>query len=64
MYLRSQQSSLDLIDVGVCRVQFVKINLVELIVELLSKLPRQVVMAESNSHTLRAFCHVLNPFER
>lgn len=38
-------SRLDLWDVGVCCVQRVEVHFVELIVELLSKLPGQIVMA-------------------
>lgn len=44
-YLSSQSPLLDLGDVGVCGLQRVKIHLVELVVELLPKLPGQVVVA-------------------
>lgn len=47
LYLSSQPSLLDLGDVGVCGGKCVKIHFVELIVELLSELPRQVVMTET-----------------
>lgn len=45
-YLSSQSPCLDLGDVGVCGLQLVEIHLVELVVELLPKLPGQVVVAE------------------
>lgn len=45
-YLSSQSPFLDLGDVGVCGRQRVEIHLVELVVELLPKLPGQVVVAE------------------
>lgn len=48
-YLSSQSPFFDLGDVGVCRVQLVKVHLVELVVELLAKLPGQVVVAENSS---------------
>lgn len=55
-YLSSQMSLLDLRDVGVCCIKGVKIHFVELIVELLSKLPRQVIMAE-RSESKRSHVH-------
>lgn len=48
-YLSSQPPFPDLGDVGVCRVQLVKIHLVELVIELLPQLPGQVVVAESRN---------------
>lgn len=48
-YLSSQSPFFDLGDVGVCRVQLVKIHLVELVVELLQKLPGQVVVAANRN---------------
>lgn len=48
-YLSSQPPISDLGDVGVCCGQLVKIHLVELVVELLAKLPGQVVVAENRS---------------
>lgn len=45
-YLSSQSPFLHLGDVGVGGLQRVKIHLVELVVELLPKLPGQVVVAE------------------
>ena len=45
MYLCAKPPLLDLWDVGVCCCQSVKIHFVELVVELFSKLPRQVIMA-------------------
>lgn len=51
-YLSSQSSFFDLGDVGVCRVQLVKIHRVELVVEPLPKLPGQVVVA-GNSKAMK-----------
>lgn len=48
-YLSSQSPFFDLGDVGVCRVQLVKIHLAELVVELLQKLPGQVVVAANRN---------------
>lgn len=48
-YLTSQSPFFDLGDVGVRRVQLVKIHLVELVVELLQELPGQVVVAENRN---------------
>lgn len=45
-YLSSQSPFLHLGDVGVGGIQSVKIHLIELVVELLPKLPGQVVVAE------------------
>lgn len=44
-YLCSQLPLLDFWDVGLCRFQSVKIHFVELVVELRTELPWQVVMA-------------------
>lgn len=50
-YLGSQTPFLDLWDVGVSRIQCVEIHFAELVVELISKLPGQIVVTVEKRHT-------------